>query len=114
MLPRTMRGARTAAVASLLCAALVAGTGEAQLSGTWKLDEDHSDNPMDKIQKPEQRGGLGRAVHNTTGNVSVFGVQVPIPRRGDSGDAPAQPLDSAALARSGYLLSVVEELEIRL
>lgn len=112
MLHRTPCGPRAAALASLLYAALAAGTAEAQMSGTWKLDEDRSDDPAEVLQKLEQRGSFGRSLRGAGGTVTIFGVQVPVQNRGQNDDAVVRPLDSAALARSGYLLSFIEKLEI--
>src|SRR5690606_14653970 len=56
-------------------------------------------------------GSLGRSVRGASGTVSIFGVQVPV-QRGQKEESVDRPLDSAALARSGYLLSLINELEI--
>ena len=111
MPPCHARGAPGFAVATILCAFLMTGTAEAQLSGKWVLDEDRSDDPATEVQKSEQRGRFGRLGAGASGNVTVFGVQIPVERTQEQ-ERIERSIDSAAIVRSGYLLSAIDEIEI--
>ena len=93
-----------------LVATLARADGDADLTGTWELDDSLSDDPVAVLRERSSPSGsgLGRAVVR---NISVFGIPVgslPLPSGND--DEPTE-VDEAA-GPAAYTVSVVERLGI--
>ena len=89
-----------------------AAAAQPDLSGTWVLDEDRSDDPGTTVEKADSGGVIGRMRRSTSGSAVIFGIPVPVPERDTSDRDRARSHNSPSLVRSGHVLSVIDRLSI--
>ena len=100
---------------SLLVATATSGMARAQaadgFSGVWQLDEAHSDDPAEIVEKADHGGIVGRVLRSTSGSIVINGVPVPELPSSNERNKPRSH-DSASLVKSGHVLSTIDKLTI--